>query len=80
MKNKFSIHDLVQTGTASGRVQEVAPVGDHYEYLVAFPDHTAAWLHEAQLSPGSSARAASEESPDPRPKSRDATPQTPNPN
>lgn len=50
MKNKFSIHDLVQTGTASGRVQEVAPVGDHVEYLVAFPDHTAAWLHEAQLS------------------------------
>jgi len=51
MKNKFSIHDLVQTGTASGRVQEVAPVGDHVEYLVAFPDHTAAWLHENQLSP-----------------------------
>ena len=51
MKTKFLIHEKVETGTATGEVQEIATFADHREYLVKFADGTASWFHENKLSP-----------------------------
>lgn len=55
MKNKtqFKIGDAVKSPVNVGTVQLVHEFSDHTEYLVEWPDKTASWVHERNLSPNS---------------------------
>lgn len=49
-KPQFTIGTSVRTAVNSGQIKQVAEYADHFEYLVEWPDGTAAWIHERNLT------------------------------
>jgi len=49
-KNTFSPGDQVLTAVATGIVKESANFTDHTEHLIEWPDQTASWINEQNLT------------------------------